>query len=221
MKVKTNVSTAGRNGQLFPVRNAVAAISLLMLTSAGPVANAQDSHPWLDQQLKKQRYPCPEGKSPVRGPADAPVTIVEFADYDCPYCAEDEPTVKKVLAAYPTEVKLVFKELPLDVHPKAKEKALLAECMGEQGKFWEAHDQFLAGAPPKKATEGANEGKLKACVAQGGDGQVDRDIALAKRLGLATTPAFVIDGIRIGGTIGFGQFKLLVDAELARKGGSK
>ena len=68
---------------------------------------------------------------------------------------------------------------------------------------------------------GADEGKLNACVSQGGEGQVDRDLALAKRLGLATTPSFVIDGIRIGGTLGFEQFKLLIDAELAHKSGSK
>jgi protein-disulfide isomerase len=184
-------------------------------------ADAQVPHPWLNQQLAKQRYPCPPGKSPFRGPADAQVTIVEFGDYECPYCAQDEPTVKKVLAAYPTQVKLVYKNLPLDIHPKARQKALVAECVGIQGRYWQAHDQFFAGAPPEKVTEGVDGGKLKACVSQGGEGQVDSDLALAKRLGLATTPSFVIDGIRIGGTLGFGQFKLLIDAELARKGGSQ
>jgi protein-disulfide isomerase len=196
-------------------------MSVPALTSVEPLANAQSPHPWLDQQLAKQRYPCPEGKSPVRGPEEAQVTIVEFADYDCPFCIQDESTVKKVLAAYPTQVKLVFKELPLDTHPKAKQKGLLAECMGIQGKFWQAHDEFLAGAPANKVRAGADEGKLNACVSQGGEGQVDRDLALAKRLGLATTPSFVIDGIRIGGTLGFDQFKLLIDAELSRKSGTK
>jgi protein-disulfide isomerase len=197
------------------------AVSLPILTSFGPFANAQTPHPWLDAQLRKQRYACPEGKSPVRGPEDAAVTVVEFADYDCPYCASDEPTVKKVLAAYPTQVKLVFKNLPLDVHPKGKEKALVGECMGLQGKFWQAHDAFLTGAPPKQVRAGVDEGKLNACVSQGGEGQVDRDLALAKRLGMATTPSFVIDGIRIGGSMTFEQFKLLIDAEVARKAGSQ
>ena len=90
------------------------------------------------------------------------MTIVEFGDYDCPYCRQDEPTVKKVLAAYPTQVKLVFKELPLDSHGQAKQKAVVAECMGVQGRFWQAHDELFAGAPPKKATEGADQAKLKA-----------------------------------------------------------
>lgn len=112
------------------------------------------------------------------------------------------------------------KNLPLDIHPKAKQKALVAECMGNQGRFWQAHNQLLAGVPLKKVTEGMDKKKLHDCVSKGGDGQVDKDIALAKRLGLASTPSFVINGIRQGGTIGFEQFKLLIDAELARKAGS-
>src|SRR4029077_1815316 len=166
------------------------------------------------------RVGCPQGKSPVRGPEDARVTIVEFCDYDCPYCKQNEPAVKRLLAAYPTQVKLVFKNLPLDIHPKAKEKALVAECIGLQGRYWQAHDGYYAD-PPKKVTEGVDGGKLKACISQGGQGQVATDLALAKRLGMATTPGFVIDGIRNGGELSFVQLKLLIDAELARKGVSK
>jgi protein-disulfide isomerase len=198
------------------------AVGVLTVASVSPFVRAQVAHPWLDQQLKKQRYPCPPGKSPFRGPVDAQVTIVEFSDYDCPYCAQQEPALKKVLAAYPTQVKLVFKNLPLvETHPKAKQKAVIAECMGLQGLFWQAHNRLYSGAAPNKVTDGADKGKLKACISQGGEGQVEADVMLAKRLGLNTTPSFVIDGIRQGGTIGFPQLKLLIDAELARKNGSK
>jgi len=193
-------------------------MSALMLTSVPSFADEPGAHhPWLDAQLKKDRYKCPLGKSPFRGPADAQVTINEFIDYECPYCTQEEPIIKKVLAAYPTQVKVVTKNLPLDMHPKAKHKALVVECMGAQDKFWQGHNRFLAQDPPKKVREGLDQGKLDALIAQGGDGQVDRDIATAKRLGLATTPSFVIDGIRQGGMINFNQFKLLIDAELARK----
>jgi len=149
------------------------------------------------------------------------VRIYVFCDFLCPYCKNEQPVLKKVLAAYPTQVKLIFKNLPLDIHPGAKQKALVAECMGVQGRFWQAHDRFFAGAPPNKVREGADQGKLNACVKQGGEGQVDTDLALAKRLGLASTPSFVIDGIRNGGMLSLAQFKLLIDAELARKRGSK
>jgi hypothetical protein len=85
--------------------------------------------------------------------ADARVTIVEFGDYDCSYCAKQEPVLKKVLATYPTQVKLVFKNLPLvETHPKAKGKAVIAECMGLQGLYWQAHDRLYAGAAPNKVT---------------------------------------------------------------------
>jgi protein-disulfide isomerase len=196
-------------------------VSALIFAALDPFAGAQDSHPWLHQQLAKQRYPCPPGKSPIRGPADAPVTIVQFSDYDCPFCRQNEAVVRRVLAAYPAQVRLVYKNLPLDIHSEAKHKAVVAECMGIQGHFWEAHDRFLAGAPQNKATEGADKRQLKSCISQGGEGQIEADLELAKRLGMATTPSYVIDGIRIGGTIGFPQFKLLIDAELARKGRSQ
>jgi protein-disulfide isomerase len=192
-----------------------------LLAWAGLFAGAQTPHPWLDKRLAERRYPCPAGNSPVRGPADAVVSITEFADYDCPYCRGDEAVLKRVLAAYPTQVRLVFKQHPLDIHSEAKQKAVLSECMGLQGHFWEAHDKLLAGAPPGKVTGGVDKGKLKACVSQGGEGQVAADLALAKRLGLNTTPSSVVDGIRIGGTLGFEQFKLLIDAEIARKSASK
>ena len=194
-------------------------IALFALVAAS-LAASPGSHPWLDAQLAKPRVDCPAGKSPFRGPADAPVTIVEFVDYECPYCAQEESTLKRVLAAYPTQVKLVIKNLPLGIHPKAKRKAVVAECVGLQGRFWQAHDRLLAGAEPKQVRAGVDEAALGACISRGGDGQVERDLALARRLGMATTPGFVIDGIRNGGTIGLGQFQLLIDAELARKAGS-
>jgi protein-disulfide isomerase len=186
----------------------------------GSTLGAQE-HPWLDAQMKKQRYRCPPGKSPVRGPDDAQVTIVEFLDYDCPFCRGNESDLRRILTAYPTQVRLVFKNLPLEIHDAAKSKAVLANCMGEQGKFWEAHDALLAGDPPQKVRKDADQGKLKACIAQGGDGQVAADLALARNLGLATTPSFVVDGIRIGGAVHYNQLKLLIDAELARKSVNK
>jgi protein-disulfide isomerase len=194
---------------------------ILAVAAVAPFQGEQSSHPWLDQQLSKQRYACPAGKSPVRGPADAAVTIVEFADFECPYCRSNEAVVRKVLAAYPRQVRLVFKNHPLDIHSNAKRDALIAECMGVQGKFWEAHDGLLAGVPLNQVTAQVDQRKLKACISQGGEGQLDADLALAKRLGLATTPSYVIDGIRIGGTIEFAQFKRLINAELARKSGNQ
>jgi protein-disulfide isomerase len=197
-------------------------MSALMLTSAGSFANEPGSHPWLDGRLKDHRYPCPRGQSPVRGPEDAPVTINEFVDYECPFCGKEDAVVKQVLKAYPTQVKLVIKHLPLEkIHPDAKRKAVVVDCIGMQDKFWPAHDKLMAGVPLKKVRGMVDQGKLNALIAQGGDGQVDKDLAIAKNLGLATTPSFVIDGIRQGGMMNFQQFKLLIDHEIARKAAMK
>ena len=186
-----------------------------LLLAASLLAADTAPHPWLDAQEKKQRYPLkPDPKSPTRGPADAKVTINEFIDFDCPYCAQQEPIIQQVLAAYPTQVKLVFKNLPLSIHPGARHKAIVAECIGLQGRFWQAHDRMLKGAPPKEWSEGCDQAQLKACIDKGGEGQVDRDLAVAKQEGMATTPGFVIDGIRQGGMIQLPQLKLLIDKEL-------
>jgi len=199
------------------MKKTLVAAGLLFLSSMSAISAEPTAHPWLDKQLAKDRYPCPPGKSPFRGPEDAQVTIVEFIDYDCPFCQGQEKVMQKVLEAYPTQVRLVIKQHPLDIHPTAKRKALVADCMGMQGKFWKAHEEFLKGEPAKKVRQGVDEKQLDADLAQGGDGQVDRDVALAKKLGMASTPGFVIDGIRNGETMNFNQFKLLIDAELARK----
>ena len=87
----------------------------------------------------------PIGDSPQRGPADAWVTIVEFADFQCPFCAREAPVLEDALAPYGADVRLVFKHFPLaSIHPYAQHAALAAECAGEQGMFWQMHDLLLA-----------------------------------------------------------------------------
>ena len=182
-------------------------------------ADAPDpqTHPWLKEQLLKRRYPCPAGSSQFTGPPDAPIKITEFVDYLCPYCQEEETTIKKVLAKYPGQIKLIVKYHPLEEHKGALSRAKVAQAMAAQGKFWQAHEQFLHGANSDGVMKEADKSKLKEYWDGGGDGQVDADLQLAKKLGLNITPSFVIDGIRIGGPIGEGAFKGLIDYELARK----
>jgi protein-disulfide isomerase len=106
------LSVCDFHGRWLQMKKLISVLSMLMLTAGASFANEPGSHPWLDARLKERRYRCPAGASPFRGPADAPVTITEFIDYECPYCGQEEDTLKKVLKAYPTQVKLVVKNLP-------------------------------------------------------------------------------------------------------------
>ena len=87
----------------------------------------------------------PVGTSPVSGPADAWVTIVEFSDFECPYCALVQPTLDTVLTGAGSDVRLVFKHFPLSMHAHARPAAIAADCAHAQGRFWEFHDLVFAG----------------------------------------------------------------------------
>lgn len=89
----------------------------------------------------------PVGTSPVRGPADAWITIVEFSDFQCPYCATVQATLATVLPEYGTEVRVVFKNYPLSFHSHARTIAIAAECAHSQGRFWPFHDLVFGGQP--------------------------------------------------------------------------
>ncbi|HYS83152.1 MAG TPA: thioredoxin domain-containing protein [Anaeromyxobacteraceae bacterium] len=90
--------------------------------------------------------PVPVGGAPVRGPADAWVTLVEWSDFECPFCRAAEPQVEQVLTQHPADVRLVYKQLPLtEIHERALPAALAADCAGQQGKFWEMHDLLMQG----------------------------------------------------------------------------
>ena len=85
-----------------------------------------------------------EAKGPSRGPANAPVTIVEFSDFECPYCSRAEETVSEVMRVYGDKIRLVFRDLPLPNHQNAPKAAEAAHCAGEQGKYWEMHAKLFA-----------------------------------------------------------------------------
>jgi protein-disulfide isomerase len=90
--------------------------------------------------------PVPIGGAPVRGPADAWVTLIEWSDFECPFCRAAEAQVEQVLANHPADVRLVYKQFPLtDLHERALPAAMAADCAGQQEKFWEMHDLLMRG----------------------------------------------------------------------------
>ncbi len=150
-------------------------------------------------------YVVKEYKEHAEGPANAKVTIVEYSDFECPYCSQAVQTVNDILKKYPNDVMLVFKNFPLDFHPYAQKAAEAAECAADQGKFWEYHDVLFShqdnlavGDLKYYAKElGLDTDAFNRCLDSGAmAGRVsnDRNEGLAKNV--RGTPSFFINGAR-------------------------
>lgn len=166
--------------------------------------------------------------APSRGPATAPVTIVEFSDFHCPFCRRVQPTLDEILARYPDQVRLVYRDLPLDgLHPQARRAAEAARCAHEQGRFWPYHDQLYAAGPDasdatlqRLASEaGLDVAAFTACLASGRHrAGIQKDVEDAERLGLTGTPGFFINGRPLSGAQPLEAFVQIIDDELKRAG---
>jgi protein-disulfide isomerase len=149
-------------------------------------------------------YDLPVGNSPVRGPQGAPVTIVEFSDYQCPFCARSEPLIKDVEKQYPERVRFVYKHLPLvSIHPNAMGASQAAIAAGKQGKFWEMHDLLFANQralQPDKLKEyaqqlGLDMAKFEADMESAEvKSIVQDDMTLSRTVGVRGTPTIFVNG---------------------------
>lgn len=176
--------------------------------------------------LEPPRQAVKTGDSPSLGPADAPIEIVEFSDFQCPYCLAAYPTVKQVLATYGDRLRFVHRHYPLPNHLDARPAAEAAECANEQGKFWMYHDRLFAdpaklgnAALKQSAADlGLDAEKFNACLdSHKYKHVVDRDIREGDEAGVSGTPAFFINGRVLVGAHPFDAFKRLIDEELALK----
>jgi len=162
------------------------------------------------------------------GPANAPVTIVEFADFECPACRAEEPLVKQLLRDYPTQVRLVFREFPLPTHEYAELAAEAAEAAGAQGKFWEMHDilyenqqhltmnDILGYATTIGLDVKAFQADLESHKYQA---VVQKDVADGQALGVQGTPTFFINGTKYLGALPYDQLTAAVERALKAAGG--
>jgi protein-disulfide isomerase len=163
----------------------------------------------------------------VRGVQEAPVTIVEFSDFQCPFCKTGTATVKQVLEKYPGKVKLVFRDFPIpNLHPAAPKAHQAARCAAEQGKFWEYHDLLFENSPrqgPEDLKQYAKDLRLDPspfaqCLESGKhEADVNRDVEEGSRLGVTATPTFFINGRQLVGAQPLTAFQKLIDSELASK----
>jgi len=168
-------------------------------------------------------YSLPVGNSPIKGPADAPITIVEFSDYQCPFCGRTEPLVHQALAAYPTQAKLVYKHMPLvSIHPQALPAALAATAAKNQGKFWEMHEKLFANQKdlgPEQIRQYAHDIGLDMTKFEADlqsdqvKAAVQEDVQLAQRVGVRGTPTIFVNG-KILQNRSLDGFKQIIDPAL-------
>jgi protein-disulfide isomerase len=173
------------------------------------------------------RYTIPTDGSYATGPANAPITIVEFSDYQCPFCRQWYAQVyKQLLAAYPNKIKFVYRNFPLtSIHPEALPAAEAAMCAGEQNVYWQYHDKLFSSENLNTAiyfqyaqdlnlnmqafTTCINNQNYKNAI------QADSDFALS--VSVNSTPTFFINGLRLVGAQPFDMFKQVIDKELTNK----
>ncbi|MGH7812605.1 MAG: thioredoxin domain-containing protein [Candidatus Binataceae bacterium] len=172
-----------------------------------------------------------------RGPQDAPVTLVEFSDFQCPFCGRAEPTVDALMKKYGDKLRLVYMDYPLPFHSHSMLASTAARCAGAQGKFWQFHDLLFKDQPkfarddPKAfsakmkssaETMGLNIAKFDSCFDGGKyDAVVKKDIAYGDRLHVSGTPSFFIDGRFINGAQQIQTFEGIIDDELANGAGGQ
>jgi protein-disulfide isomerase len=176
--------------------------------------------------LEAPRVKIADTGRPSRGPENAPVEIVEFSDFQCPFCLSAFPTVNKVLATYGDKIRFVYRHYPLPNHSSARPAAEASVCAGEQGKFWQYHDRLFSSngklsEPELKqyaADLGLNTSSFNTCVdSRKYEKDVESDVEAGNAVGVNGTPAFFINGRALNGAQPFDAFKRVIDEELKGK----
>jgi protein-disulfide isomerase len=176
--------------------------------------------------LEPPRQTIATANSPSKGPANAPIELVEFSDFQCPFCFRAHPVVNQVLSTYGDRIRFVYRHYPLPNHPNARPAAEAASCAAEQGKFWPYHDRLfatqsrLAESDLKQdaAELGLDTTKFNACFdTHKFRAEVDADQRAGEEAGVNGTPAFFINGRLISGAQPFDAFKKVIDEELQLK----
>lgn len=192
---------------------------------------AQEENGKRDEEFKNPLKPEIDENRAIWGPKDAPITLVEYSDFQCPYCSRGYQTIQEVKKAYPGKIRFVFKHLPLDFHPLAMPAAKMFEAIAKQSveKAYKFHDlvfenqgelnskkeAFLKDMA-KKA--GADVKKMEKDMEDPGIAErIAKDTAEAQKFGISGTPGFIINGVSLKGAYPFPEFKTIIDRHLAGK----
>jgi protein-disulfide isomerase len=162
---------------------------------------------------------------PSWGPADAKVTMVEFGDFQCPYCQQWYTSVyEKIHTTYGDKIRFLYRDFPLPIHPEAKPAAIAANCAGEQGRYWDyfqllyAHTDLGSAVYQNYAQQiGLNLSSFNSCLKSGRfNKEIALDIQDGQRMGVSGTPAFFINGRLISGLQPYEAFQQAIDEELSK-----
>ena len=165
-----------------------------------------------------------KAEGPSRGNAEAPVTIVEFSDFECQFCGRAVETLKKIEDKYGDNVRIVFRDYPLPMHRTAKRAAEAGHCANEQGRFWEMHDRLFSKSGPipdgqiftYAVQAGLDQERFETCMSSGRFKDAWKPaMDEASRLGVQSTPTFFINGRLLVGAASYDMFSRLIDEELA------
>lgn len=175
--------------------------------------------------IKEPRIEVDPGMHPFRGGEKAKVTIVEFSDFQCPYCKKGADTLREVEKKYGNKIKVYFRDYPLSFHERAKPAANASRCAMEQGKFWEAHDAMFAEQSKLKDEDLLELGKklkldmtkYEPCVKNMQKlADIEADMRAGEDAGVSGTPAFFINGVFLSGALPMKKFEEVIDAELKK-----
>ena len=201
----------------------------LVLNRSSQTAASQAGGPVVEAPVEEQpqfiRYDIPSEGFPEIGPQDAPITIVEFSDYQCPYCRRWHAEVyQPLLNEYPGQIRLVYRHLPLtSIHPDAFSAAEASMCAGEQNAYWQYHDMLFSSETLGNSTYvqyaqdlGLDTATFESCISEHKYSEaIQADSDFAVNLGVRSTPTFFINGLAIVGAQPLDIFKQVIDKELA------
>jgi protein-disulfide isomerase len=194
--------------------------------ATAPAAPAEQTEKLATPTVHVTRYPVPVDDDPSIGPENAAITIIEFSDYQCPYCKKwHDEVLDRLLANYPGQLRFVYRDFPLiSIHPGASPAAMAANCAGEQGSYWPFHEALFSmkydlttESFQQYAVElGLDTQAFAKCLAdQTYESEVMADYNYAANLGISSTPTFFINGIPIVGAQPYDVFRQIIDKELA------
>lgn len=170
-------------------------------------------------------------KDHIRGGKDAKVVMIEYSDFQCPYCSRHHPTMLKLMDTYGDKIQWVYRHFPLSFHANAQPAAVASECAGEQGKFWEFADAMFVGQTSLSGAAATAEafytstakelgldiGKFESCLDSGKyDDLISEQETTGGAAGVSGTPATFVNGQLVSGAVPYATLQKMIDAELAK-----